>query len=491
MRARHQVRALYLRNLGATWFLAFRSLRRQVLGLYGSRGLSPIREQLELRARYEPRPLRRWTRWPTLLWLGASDRALVRLCRIGEASGLLLALGIAPRLSALCTWASYLSFVTVGAPFLSYQWDALILEAGLQSAVLAPGTLRLGHARTEPTQASIWALRWLAARLHFESGIVKLQSGDRTWRKLEAMRYHHATQPLPTPLGWYANQLPRRAHQLSTAGVLGVELVPPVMALMPRPLRQIAFTVLVTLQLSIGISGNYGFFNLLSAQLCLPLLDDDDLRALTPWRRRSRPRRRLAPAPLSREVAEAAVLAPFFVSSADSLLARFWPHRRPALLRRVEATLRQFHAVNPYGLFAVMTTSRPEIVIEGSNDGRTWREFELPYKPVRLNRRPPFAGTHMPRLDWQLWFAALGMIDDWFLVLMQRLLEGTPEVYALFGHNPFPAGPPRYVRALLYDYRMTTFAERRATGRWWTRDRVGILVRPTALPAGREAPSPP
>ena len=135
-----------------------------------------------------------------------------------------------------------------------------------------------------------------------------------------------------------------------------------------------------------------------------------------------------------------------------------------------------FRTVNTYGLFAVMTTSRPEIIVEGSNDGVNWKAYGFRYKPGDLRRGPPWVEPHQPRLDWQMWFAALGSYREnpWFSQFLARLLEGSPPVLRLLGNNPFPGAPPRYIRALVYDYRFTNYAERRATGNWWKREPKGM-----------------
>ena len=145
-----------------------------------------------------------------------------------------------------------------------------------------------------------------------------------------------------------------------------------------------------------------------------------------------------------------------------------WPAPVVALYRAA----RPFRTVNGYGLFAVMTTTRPEIVVEGSDDGVTWLPYEFKWKPGDVRRRPGFVEPHQPRLDWQMWFAALGSYDDtpWFAAFLERLLRGSPPVLALLERNPFPAAPPRYVRAMLYDYRFTDPGARRREGAWWRRE---------------------
>ena len=163
-------------------------------------------------------------------------------------------------------------------------------------------------------------------------------------------------------------------------------------------------------------------------------------------------------------------------------------HRRieTAWVARVLGYVEPFDLVNSYGLFRDMTHTRPEIVIEGSNDGRSWLEYEFRWKPGDLARRPRFVEPHQPRLDWQMWFAALSRFGDernrWFEALMRRLLEGLPPVVALLEKNPFPDAPPRYVRAILYDYHFTDAKAHRETGAWWRREKLGMYCRPLSLP---------
>jgi hypothetical protein len=144
---------------------------------------------------------------------------------------------------------------------------------------------------------------------------------------------------------------------------------------------------------------------------------------------------------------------------------------------------------NSYGLFAVMTTTRPEIIIEGSDDGVHWLPYEFKYKPGDVRRRPRFVEPHQPRLDWQMWFAALSDYrrNPWLVNFCVRLLQGSPSVLALLEHNPFPNVPPRFIRAVEYDYHFTDFAARRKTGAWWRRQRVGEYLPPISL---REVLSP-
>ena len=458
---------LGLRGLGVVYLVAFTSLRRQVLGLYGARGILPIQSHLQELDRAvsigrDGRRLdRRRTWWrrmhlvPSLLWLDASDAGLKRLCTVGQLAGAALALRIGGRLASATAWAAYLSFVSVGGDFLRFQWDVLLLEAGLQATLGRPRRL---------------LTRVLAFRLQFESGVAKLASRDTTWRDLSACCYHQETQPLPTPIGWYAHHLPRRVQQAATASTLFIECAIPFLAFGPRRLRQPAFAILTAFQGLIALTGNYAFFNWLTAVLNLGLVE------------LPRPASARGDQAAIRDALDALAAAPIAILGVADLVGRLRPDgRRPAWLQHVTESAAPFHVVSSYGLFSAMTTARPEIVIEGSDDGEHWREYGFRYKPGDVRRAPRWVAPHQPRLDWQMWFAALGYPPGWFRRLMRRLLEGSPEVLALFEGNPFPARPPRFVRALLYDYKVADLRTHRQTGSWWVRTRLGIYFPASAL----------
>src|SRR6185437_4658084 len=256
-------------------------------------------------------------------------------------------------------------------------------------------------------------LRWLLFRLYLQSGLVKLQSRDPTWRQCTACAYHYETQPLPTPLGWYAFHLPRPVQIVSTAGALAIELGVPFLVFAPRRLRKAGFWTSIGLQTLIAATGNYGFFNLLTVVLSLWALDDDSFRWLVPAARMSeRPERGPAWIRTLARLGYRALGATIAVGSALTFARRGTGRLAEAALR-LGRPLDPFRSVNGYGLFAVMTTARPEIAIEGSDDGRTWREYPFRYKPSELDRAPRWVAPHQPRLDWQMWFAALRYPPDW------------------------------------------------------------------------------
>ncbi|MGH9403491.1 MAG: lipase maturation factor family protein [Terriglobia bacterium] len=486
-------RAVFLRLLGVVYLAAFASLWPQIGGLIGAHGILPA--QAYLAAIAQNVGPERYHLIPTLVWLSASDGFLKFLVGGGAALSILLIFDIAPGPALLILWVFYLSLVGAGQDFMSFQWDILLLEAGFLAIFLAPWN-RFGirwrrldpeASARPPSKTIVWLLRWLLFRLIFLSGALKLLSHDPTWRNLTALDYHYETQPLPTPVAWYAFQLPGWFQKASTAGVFFFELLVPFLIFFPRRLRLLGCALLIFFQILIAITGNYAFFNLLALALCLLLLDDQFLRRVLPRAVTSRalfPVIRLGSSAARK--ACLAVLAVVILFGSTALFAATIFGGRAVPRWALDATsnwLEPLHIVNSYGLFAVMTTVRTEIIIEGSNDGVHWQDYEFKYKPGDLSKAPRWVAPYQPRLDWQMWFAALSNYRStpWFVNLMVRLLEGSPQVLGLFGHNPFPTAPPRYIRAVAYDYTFTRFAGRRATGNWWQRKEEGLYFPVAAL----------
>ena len=473
---------IFLRLLGLIYFAAFVSLAVQIRGLIGSRGILPVAEARP------PTPLALGTilRAPTLCLWSASDRTLAAHCWAGAAAAVLLVAGVCPLPALLALWILYLSVSNAAGIFLGYQWDALLLEMGVIGVLLAPPWLveALPASYDPPALARALAV-WLLFRLVFSSGIAKLRSGDPSWRDLTALCHHYETQPLPNRLAWHAHRLPRPVHRLTTAAVLAVEIGAPMLLLAPAPASYVGAAMIVALMALIQATGSYCFFNLQAAALCVLVVDDATIRLLVGG---GLP---IATIPSGAPAAWLAVVgvcgAGLLILSAVTLARTIAGDRvLPSRLRGVLRALAPFRVANSYGLFAVMTTSRPEIVIEGSPDGLAWREYPLPFKPGDPLRAPRTAAPHQPRLDWQLWFAALGTLEanPWVVSLLSRLLDGSPDVLALFARDPFAGEPPKYVRAVLYDYRFTSARERRATGAWWSREELGSYCPPLARDPG-------
>ncbi|MBI3829922.1 MAG: lipase maturation factor family protein [Planctomycetes bacterium] len=528
---------VFLRALGLINALAFVSLWVQIEGLIGPNGILPCGEHLAALRKFYGSSV--YWNFPTLCWLSSSSAMLHGLCACGTLLAGLLFFNIAPALCLPLLWACYLSLVTAGQEFLGFQWDNLLLEAGLLAIFFAPLRLRPDRRNSPaPARMSVFLIRWLLFRLMFQSGMVKLISGDPTWWSLTALEVHYQTQPLPTWVGWHFHHLPAWFHYVSAVVLFAIELGVPFLILGPRSFRRVAFFPLVFLQFLIALTGNYGFFNLLTVALCVPLLDDGfwpvfirkafvnrdppprpspargegDVATgvVSPASSRGGPESAAAaavslppcgggsggvdrPAALSPTRAWPAwVLGPFALLALALTTLELCPALglRPEWPWAVEtcgAAFAPLRSFNGYGLFASMTTQRLEIELEGSADGRTWRAYAFPWKPGDLKRAPAFCEPYMPRLDWQMWFAALGGYTQnrWLLLTEKRLLEGSREVAGLFEGDPFPDAPPKYLRAVLYDCRFASEDARAREGLWWTRKPLGLYSPVLELRDGR------
>src|SRR5690606_19717116 len=378
--SRHRgVRTLYLRGLGGVYLLAFTSLVPQIRGLWGSRGIQPAPQTLELSGRSLPSIGERIQSKPTLFWFtGADEQTLRRAARGGQVAGLLLLLNVAPLPALAAATVLYLSFLGIGRGFLAFQWDALLVESGLHALLIAPWGLLPGVGRREPAGLALLAQRLLLFRLNFGSGIGKLQSHDPTWRNGTALVSHHETTPLPTAAGWYAHQLPLWAHRAFTRGTVAAELFLPFLSFGPRRLRRLSFVGLNALQAGIGLTGNYGYFNVLSALLTLWALDDASLGRAAPAALARRPARpRSTPGEL---LANAAAL-PLVALSLYEIASRF--DRAPRTLERLAHHGRPWMLGSRYALFTSMTLTRPEVEVEGSADGVHWTPYRFRYKAGR------------------------------------------------------------------------------------------------------------
>ena len=459
---------LFLRLLGGIYLAAFVSYGVQVLGLIGSDGISPL-------ASYLPALADRlggtaWLHAPTIFWLYHGDGFLQFTCWLGAALAVLVIINRFTTPALILMYVLYLSLYYAGQVFLSFQWDVYLLEAGFLAIFLGTGS-----------RVVVWLYRWLVFRFMFGGGLVKILSGDPTWRHFTALDFHFETQPLPTPLAWYAAHLPDRLLSAATALTLVIELAVPFLIFMPRRFRIAAAYIFAAFQSLIILTGNYCWFNLLTISLCLFLLDDAHLRSILPGFLSAR--LPAAARPVARTRPILLVLAAALVFSSGEQLAAQIQGGRGGRLSIITDVLTPLHVANTYGPFAVMTTLRNEIVIEGSRDGRDWREYQFKYKPGNVSRAPRFIIPHQPRLDWQMWFAALSAPSQnpWFLNLLIRLLQNKRAVTDLLQTNPFPQHGPRYVRARFYEYHFTTPAEKRATGNWWKRTLVGVYYPAVSL----------
>jgi len=464
---------IFLRLLGVVYFLAIYSLWSQIHGLIGENGILPLGNYFNRAA--EQYGSGACFAYPSIFWWFQSDTAISAICIIGMVFSVLLVLGLVPLISTTLLWAIYLSLTTAGQVFLAFQWDNLLLEAGFLAILLAPPVWR-SRPSFNPVAPKliIFLIYWLLFRLMFASGFVKLASQDESWWNLTALTYHFWTQPLPVWVSWYAHQSPIWLMKAATAVMFFIELAVPFLIFAPRKFRYSAFILFVLLQAAIIVTGNYGFFNILTMVLCFPLLDDrvfvrgnNDVlvRPLPLWTRSTLHTVRIAASVIMMCVSTLLFVSMFKLSIT-----------LPGPVLTAVKSIMPYRSINHYGLFAAMTKSRPEIIIEGSMDGQNWMAYEFPDKPGDVYRTPLFTAPHMPRLDWQMWFAALGNYqgNPWLINMMYRLIENEPSVLALFEYNPFPSTPPNMIRAVLYEYTFAGPEQNKKHFLWWNRELKGL-----------------
>jgi hypothetical protein len=482
-------RWIFLRAMGAIYFSAFLALLFQIRGMIGPQGILPAGEYLE-KVRGLGSAMRIWYA-PTVLWCGSSNHALMALVWVGLVASLLVVANVAPRISLAVCFVGFLSFIAVSQDFGQYQSDGMLLEAGFLSLFVAPGGFWPGLGRKSLEIRAAWLLLlWEWFRIYFESGAVKLLSGDPTWRNLTAMYEYYQNGPLPTWIGWYLQHLPHWFQRATAGATLGMELVLVWMAFLPRRWKIACFCIVTVWQAVVIATANYAFLNYLVVVLAVLLLDDRALRRFVPARWRGsvegeEARAAKALRPLAGiGVAVAAVLLTWIAyATTAEMVWMFW--REAPLPSSPVAALEPLRIANQYGLFAVMTPHRYEIEFQGSNDGKTWTAYTFRFKPQDVNERPGMYAPYQPRFDWNLWFASLTTWQHALIVPLteERLLEGDKDVLALFRGNPFAAAPPKMVRAVLWQYWFSTPKEKRAQGAWWTRKFLGTYA-PTIVRRG-------
>ncbi len=516
-------RWIFLRALAAIHFSAFYSLLFQIKGLIGPDGILPAQQYLAAVSNSLSGGARYWYA-PSLFWISSSSHALMLVTWIGLAASVAAFLNLWPRFSFLVCFFCFLSFVAAAGDFSNYQSDGMLLEAGFLALFFAPSGLMPGWgANCPPSRASLFLLQWEWFRIYFESGMVKLLSGDTEWRNLTAMDEYYQNGPLPTWIGWYVQHFPHWFHVASAAGTLVMELGVVLMLFFPRRVRLICFFIVTPWEIGVILTANYTFLNYLVLSLGFLLLDDRALIRFVPKRFRpptpSGPveARRSAEPPLSilganqssPEADETPTVARETVRSAAprTLGQRLAGHLSAIglavatvmltwiaydttaemvsmVLRGVPlpnapiAALEPFRIANQYGLFAVMTRGRYEIEFQGSYDGDNWIAFPFKYKPQALNEAPRIYAPYQPRFDWNLWFASLGdwRQNDIVPLTEARLLANDADVLSLFRANPFVKPPPRFVRAVLWQYWFTSMGDKRRTGNRWRRQFLGLYA---------------
>jgi lipase maturation factor 1 len=463
------IASFFPRLLGILYLFVFGGLIFQIKGLVGENGILPAKKYFELihlrlgKKGYYP--------YPSIFWLNSSNPALFGGMAVGIILSIFLILGFVPWIILPLLYILHLSTITAGQDFLGFGWESLLLEITVQGFLLS---------LTVVPNLLVWiSINFLLFRFHLQAGTIKLLTGDKTWRNLTALSYHYLTQPLPNTIAWYMHKLPLWFQKFSTAVCLSIEIVVPFGIFLGEEVRLWVFGALFGLQLLIWGTGNFSYLNYITAILCTILLGNSTLSSFfsTPP---------VTPSPLWLD----ALLTLFGGGLLILQIMQLWTQLH--YNERIQTVLRKIyplHLVTRHAIFASMTTKRYEVILEGSNDGKEWREYTFKYKPSNVAWRPRRVAPYQPRIDWQMWFLPLyGINHVWYQQLLYHLLKGTPEVAALLGKNPFPNKPPRYIRAHLYDYVYTTFKEKKETGCWWKREFVCPLTPPSELKSKQHNP---
>jgi len=526
-------RWMFLRAMGLIYYSAFFSLVFQIKGLIGPQGILPAGDYL--RAVVEQFGRSGYWYAPTLLWFSSGRPMLAGICWVGMIASVLLVLNLWPRgMLAIC-FVCFLSFIGAAQDFSSYQSDGMLLEAGFISLFFAPRGWRPRWGEASPPSRMSWFLLvWECFRIYFESGVAKIMGGDPEWRNFTALDDYYQNGPLPTWIGWYMQHWPHWFHWATAFGTLALELALAWMMFLPRRFRIVCFCILAPWQIGIILSANYTFLNYLVLVLGFLLLDDELLRRFVPERWKSglgtfardtakvsdegraaglRPAVQHMPPPVSETVQDksagsretkpevetspesiwrntlrkqwaalklavtAVTLAWIFYATTAQMI---WMIKPVGLPTALVSALEPFRIANRYGLFAIMTRGRYEIEFQGSDDGQKWLVYPFRFKPQDPASAPGIYAPYQPRFEWNLWFASLGTWRDEEGHIVPRteqaLLRGSNDVLLLFAGNPFPNGPPRQVRAVLWQYWFTTPEEKRATGMWWRREQLGLYA---------------
>ncbi|OBI19960.1 lipase maturation factor family protein [Mycobacterium sp. E2497] len=457
------------RGVAVIYLLAFVAAAAQFRALIGEHGIQPI-----------PRFLARqsFRRAPSLFHLRYSDRLFSVVSWFGAAVAAAIVAGAADAVPVwaamlmwLTLWVLYLSIVNVGQTWYSFGWESLLLETGFLM-------IFLGNNHVAPPLLTLWMARLLLFRVEFGAGLIKLR-GDPCWRDLTCLYYHHETQPMPGPLSWFFHHLPKPLHRIEVAGNHFSQLVVPFGLFAPQPVASIAAAVIVVTQVWLVASGNFAWLNWVTILLACSAIDDSWFGLV------SLPHR---PAFSATPLWFVVLVVAF---AAAVLFMSYWPVRNMLSPRqRMNMSFNSFHLVNTYGAFGSIGRVRREVVIEGTEEVHlttqtVWKEYEFKGKPGAVRRLPRQWAPYHLRLDWLMWFAAISpaYAQPWLTPFLQRLLRNDRPTLRLLRHNPFPASPPRYVRAQLYEYRFTTPAELRRERAWWHRTLIGGYIRPMALPA--------
>lgn len=470
-------RFIILRLLGLIYASAFLVAANQILPLIGSDGLLPVGNFLAHVSAALGGSLGGFIRLPSLFWLNHSDTALVATAWLGFALSCIVICGYANAILLSLLWVLYMSFVHAGQEWYGSGWEVQLLETGFLAIFLCPLWDARPFPRRAPPLTIIWLFRALIFRIMFGAGMIKIR-GDESWRDLTALYYHFETQPIPNGLSRWFHFLPRGVLRSGTLFNHLAELVAPWFVFWPHLARSIAGTVIVLFQISIILGGNLSFLNWLTIVPALACFDDRAWARVLPRSLTIRAAAAETSALVSRPMSAAswAIAALVALLSLQPVLNIF------SAQQIMNTSFDPLDLVNTYGAFGAVGKERDNVIFEGTdsatpNDTVEWKPYPYRGLPVALNERPAQIAPYQLRLDWQMWFAAMGGPNDypWTLNLIWKLLHNDAGAIGLFRSNPFPQKPPRYIRAVWYRY---SFVRPNSQGLWWKREKLGLWLPP-------------
>jgi hypothetical protein len=463
-------RFVLLRLLGIVYLFAYLSLALQVRALIGSHGILPAEHFLQLVQAHGGG----FWRLPSLFWLGINDTILVLGAWAGVALSIVVLLGYANVIILVVLWFLYMSYVHIGQLFYSYGWEIQMIETGLLGAFLVP----LFDGRPFPKSPTpipvIWLFRWLLFRVELGTALIKLRA-DECWKTLTCLYYHFETTPIPNPLSPWFHYLPKPVLQFGGLYTLFAQLIPPWFFFGPRMLRIIAGLLTLLMQALITASGNYSFFNWLTILPIFSLFDDAFLERFLPQRLVERAKRAETDGKRHKWHERLAWL--FF---GVTLLLSIPVVRNLASEHQVmNVSFNDWNIVNSYGAFGGVTRERYELIIEGF-DGHKWREYKFIGKPGHEDRPLRQIAPYQPRIDWQIWFAAMSTPagEPWLLHFVWMLLSNNSLATGLLAENAFPVAAPQKIRIKYYRYKFNVPWSGKPV---WSRELIGTWLPPVSL----------
>lgn len=461
-----------LRLLGAMYAVAFLVAINQLIPLIGHNGLLPLDNYLHDWSAAMGSSGAAFVRLPTLFWLWHTDTALLVIAWLGFILALIVLAGYTNSILLVVLWLLYLSIVHAGQEWYGYGWEIQLTETGFLAIFMCPLLDMRPFPRRPPPILIIILFRWLICRIMIGAGLIKYR-GDASWRNGTALYYFFETQPIPGPLTRWFHFLPRVILRIGVWFNWLAELVAPWFVFGPRIARHIAGIIIIAFQLVIIASGNLSFLNWLTIIPAIACFDDGLLAKVLP----NSLVKQAAGAEQHMQVSTPMLTTSYVITAIVALLSI-----QPVLNvlspgQIMNTSFDPLNLVNTYGAFGSVGQERFNVVFEGTDDttpdDASWKPYLYKGLPALLDKRPPQIAPYQLRLDWQMWFAAMSVPDDypWTYNLVWKLLHNDRDVVGLFARNPFPQHPPKYIRAILYRYKLAKPGNKQHL--FWTRENLG------------------